>query len=284
MSPDSPVSHSPVSHSRATSSPTGILVITGTGTGVGKTIATAAIAAVASAAGKSVAVVKPAQTGVNPDDPDNSDVPDLDTVTRLSGVTDTHELARFPDPLSPEAAARTSGRPPLDMTAAADYIAKLAAERDLVVVEGAGGLLVRYDPAGHTLADLAITLSARPPATRALGARTLSAPVLVVAAAGLGTLNHTALTHEALRARRLRTAGIVIGSWPRHPGLADQQNLADLPQAAAAPIVGILPEAAGILGRDEFLAMARSALAPPLGGTRPSIDGNNHDKLISLIA
>jgi dethiobiotin synthetase len=151
-------------------------------------------------------------------------------------------------------------------------------------VEGAGGLLVRYDPAGHTLADLAITLSARPLSTRTLGARTLSAPVLVVAAAGLGTLNHTALTHEALRARRLRTAGIVIGSWPRHPGLADQQNLADLPQAAAAPIVGILPEAAGILGRDEFLAMARSALTPPLGGTRPSIDGNNHDKLISLIA
>jgi dethiobiotin synthetase len=236
----------------STVTPSGILVITGTGTGVGKTIATAAIAAVASAAGASVAVVKPAQTGVRDADP-GSDVPDADVVTLLSGVTDTHELARFPDPLSPEAAARTSGLPPLDMTAAAGYIQKLAAGRDLVLVEGAGGLLVRYDPAGHTLADLAVTLAA---------------PVLVVAAAGLGTLNHTALTCEALRNRALSCAGVVIGSWPRDPGLADRQNLADLPRVAGAPVAGIIPEAAGALGRDEFLATARAALTPALGGSR----------------
>jgi dethiobiotin synthetase len=232
---------------------------------VGKTIVTAAIAAVASAAGSSVAVVKPAQTGVRDGDPD-SDVPDTDVVTRLSGVTDTHELARFPDPLSPEAAARTSGLPPLDMSAAAGYIQKLAADRDLVLVEGAGGLLVRYDPAGHTLADLA---------------GPLAAPVLVVAAAGLGTLNHTALTCEALRHRDLSCAGVVIGSWPRDPGLADRQNLIDLPRAAAAPIVGILPEAIGALGPEEFLAAALAALTPTLGGHG---DVNNHDKLIRVIA
>ena len=102
---------------------------------MGKTIVTAAIAALARAAGRGVAVVKPAQTGVSADDPGNSDIPDIEMVTRLSGVTDTHELARFPDPLSPEAAARVSGLPPLDVPAAADYIAKLAAERDLVLVE-----------------------------------------------------------------------------------------------------------------------------------------------------
>ena len=248
---DAPIAGAPASKALA---PAGILVITGTGTGVGKTIVTAALAALARAAGRGVAVVKPAQTGVRDGDPGNSDIPDIDTVTRLSGVTDTHELARFPDPLSPEAAARVSGLPPLDVPAAADYIAKLAAERDLVLVEGAGGLLVRYDPAGRTLADLALTLNA---------------PVLVVAGAGLGTLNHTALTCEALSARGLACAGVVIGSWPRDPGLAEEQNLADLPLAASAPLLGGIAEGAGTLACADFLRIAREGLTPALGGTSP---------------
>src|SRR5262249_34543337 len=142
-----------------------------------------------------------------------SDIPDAVTVERLSGVADTHELARYPHPLSPEAAARTSGLPPLDMHAAAEYVARLAESRDLVLVEGAGGLLVRYDPEGSTIADFA---------------QALDAPAVVVAAAGLGTLNHTALTCEALAARKITNAGVVVGSWPRRPGLAELANLADL--------------------------------------------------------
>src|SRR5689334_13894142 len=161
---------------------TGTLIVTGTGTGVGKTIVTAAIAALARAAGRRVAVVKLAQTGVY--DGPGSDTPDLETVTRLAGVTDTHELARFPAPLSPEAAARVSGLPPTDFDRAAALITALEATRDLVLVEGAGGLLVRYDAAGATLADLATVLNQQG----------LDAPALVVTAAGLGTLNHTALT------------------------------------------------------------------------------------------
>ena len=90
-----------------------------------------------------MAVVKPAQTGEPP-----GPAGDLAVIRRLSGVTRTHELARFPDPLSPEAAARAAGRPPLDLAAAAVFIKQLQAEADLVLVEGAGGLLVRYDPAG----------------------------------------------------------------------------------------------------------------------------------------
>ena len=226
-------------------------MVTGTGTGVGKTVVTAAIAALARAAGRQVAVVKPAQTGVRDGEQADSDVPDIDTITALSGVTDTHELARFPDPLSPEAAARVAGLPPLDVTAAADYVAKLAAERDLVLVEGAGGLLVRYDPDGATLADLAVALSA---------------PVLVVAAAGLGTLNHTALTCEALSARGLACAGVVVGSWPREPGLADLENLTDLPLAAGAALAGCLPAGAGALSGEDFLRVARDGLTPVLGG------------------
>jgi dethiobiotin synthetase len=245
----------------------GILIVTGTGTGVGKTVVTAAIAALAQHRGASVAVVKPAQTGVpaagggtaagggsaGEGGAGEGDVPDMDTVTRLSGVTDTHELARFPHPLSPEAAARLSGLPPLDMRAAADYIAKLAAGRDLVLVEGAGGLLVRYDPAGTTIADLAAALGA---------------PVLTVAAAGLGTLNHTALTLEALAAREIISAGVVIGSWPASPGLAERANLRDLQTVAGAPLAGAVPEGAGELGRSAFLAAAGAALVPRLGGHR----------------
>jgi dethiobiotin synthetase len=90
-----------------------VLVVSGTGTDVGKTVVTAAVAALAASSGLRVAVVKPVQTG-EPPGPSG----DLDTVRRLSGVTDTYELARFGDPLSPEAAARAAGRPPLDLAAA----------------------------------------------------------------------------------------------------------------------------------------------------------------------
>jgi dethiobiotin synthetase len=211
------------------------VIVSGTGTGVGKTIVTAALATLAAARGERVAVVKPVQTGVADDEE-----PDLDVVRRLSGVTDLHELARFPDPLSPEAAARTAGLPPLDMDYAAARIAALAGERDQVIVEGAGGLLVRYDPSGTTIADLAAKLGA---------------PVLVVTAAGLGTLNHTALTLEALAARGLRCAGVVIGSWPAAPGLAERSNLTDL----AGVLTGRMPEGAGKLDADAFRVVAASA-------------------------
>jgi dethiobiotin synthase len=223
-----------------------VLVVTGTGTGVGKTVVTAAIAALALARGDGVAVVKPAQTGTGA-----GEAPDTETVRLLTGLTDTHELARFPDPLSPEAAARAAGLAPLDLGAAADYVGKLTESRDLVLVEGAGGLLVRYDPDGGTIADLAAALGA---------------PVVVVAAAGLGTLNHTALTLEALTTRRIICAGVVIGSWPRRPGLAELANLTDLEAVAGGPLAGIMPEGAGTLGRLEFLAAAVAGLGEPFGG------------------
>lgn len=213
---------------------TAVYVVTGTGTGVGKTIVTAALAAVARDQGARVAVVKPAQTGLAV-----GEEPDLEVVRRLSGVTDLHELARYPDPLSPEAAARTSGLPPLDLGEAAAYIKGLRPGRDLVLVEGAGGLLVRYNPAGGTIADLA---------------RMLDAAVFVVTTAGLGTLNHTALTLEALAARGLPLAGLVIGSWPADPGLAELSNLTDLPG-----LYGRMPAGAGRLSRHSFLAAAQLA-------------------------
>jgi dethiobiotin synthetase len=248
MNPETPETPETSQTQRA---PRGILVVTGTGTGIGKTVVTAAIAALARAGGAAVAVVKPAQTGVYPGP--GSDVPDAETIERLSGVSDTHELARFPDPLSPEAAARVSGLPPLDLAFAARYIAKLADSRDLVLVEGAGGLLVRYNPGGATLADLAAMCGA---------------PVLLVTAPGLGTLNHTALTLEAIAARKLRLAGVVIGCWPREPDLAARENLADLETVAGGPLAGLLAEGSGSLPREAFRAAALLGLGRGLGGSR----------------
>jgi dethiobiotin synthetase len=248
MNPETPETPETSQTQRA---PRGILVVTGTGTGIGKTVVTAAIAALARAGGAAVAVVKPAQTGVYPGP--GSDVPDAETIERLSGVSDTHELARFPDPLSPEAAARVSGLPPLDLAFAARYIAKLADSRDLVLVEGAGGLLVRYNPAGATLADLAAMCGA---------------PVLLVTAPSLGTLNHTALTLEAIAARKLPLAGVVIGCWPREPDLAARENLADLETIAGGPLAGLLAEGSGSLPRGAFRAAARRGLGRSLGGSR----------------
>jgi dethiobiotin synthetase len=121
-----------------------------------------------------------------------------------------------------------------------------------VIVEGAGGLLVRYDEDGTTIADLA---------------RMLHAPVLVVCHADLGTLNHTALTLEALAGHGLDFAGVVIGSWPAEPDLACRSNIRDLETLAARPLSGALPAGAAALDPAEFLLAARAGLAPALGGT-----------------
>ncbi len=108
--------------------------------------------------GSSVAVVKPGQTGVTSDEPG-----DLDEVRRLvtagdpaaGAALDLLELSRFADPLAPAAAARDAGRPPYDLRDAVEVVRALADRHRLVLVEGAGGLLVRYDDEGTTIGDLA---------------------------------------------------------------------------------------------------------------------------------
>ncbi|WP_320773415.1 dethiobiotin synthase [Streptomyces sp. CRN 30] len=224
----------------------GVLIVTGTGTEVGKTVVTAAVAATALAAGRSVAVLKPAQTGVAPGEPG-----DAAEVARLAGPVTTAELARYPDPLAPATAARRAGREPVRPAEVAEAARKLAARHDLVLVEGAGGLLVRFDAVGGTLADVA---------------GLLGAPVLVVARAGLGTLNDTELTVRELRARGLTPLGVVIGSRPAEPDLAARCNLTDLPAVTGTPLLGSVPEGAGRRPPAEFRTTAPRWLAPGLGG------------------
>lgn len=224
----------------------GLLFVTGTGTEVGKTAVTAAIAALSVRAGRGTAVLKPGQTGVAPGEPG-----DAAEIVRLAGpAVTTRELARYPEPLAPDTAARRSGLPFLTLPQATAAIGELTDSHELTLVEGAGGLLVRYDREGLNLADMA---------------KAVDAPVLIVATAGLGTLNATSLTAEALRARGLRTLGVVIGSWPSTPDLATRCNLADLPDAAGAPLLGALPAGATATATT-FADLAAAALAPTLGG------------------
>ena len=120
-----------------------------------------------------------------------------------------------------------------------------------MLIEGAGGLLVRYDDEGATLADLAYALQAS---------------VVVVTRPGLGTLNDTALTLEVMAHRGLLLDTLVIGCWPYEPDLACRCNLRDLETLGGRPLGGAIPEDAGTLDQASFRLMARSSLGPAYGG------------------
>ena len=175
---------------------TGPIVITGTDTNVGKTVVTAAIAAAATAAGLRVAVVKPTQTGVSA-----GETPDVEVVVRLAQPALVRTFTAYQELLAPMAAARVAGEPPLRAMDAHLWVRRLGQDHDLLLIEGAGGLLSPLGEGGWTAADMASSLRA---------------PVVVVVRAGYGTLNHTALTLEALHRRSLEPR-VVIGAWPKNP-------------------------------------------------------------------
>ncbi len=210
-----------------------IVVVTGTGTGVGKTIATAALAVVSP---EPVTVVKPVQTGVGDGSPGDAEV-----VHALTGCP-VEEWTRLDDPLAPDTAARRAGVGIPPVGEYAERLAPLATADGTVIVEGAGGLLVRLDTDGGTLLDLAAALA--------------PVEVVVVVAAGLGTLNHTELTVNALRARGLEPSGLILGSWPAEPDLAERCNLEDLPRVTGVPLLAVIPEGAGAMTREAFIGAA----------------------------
>lgn len=213
-----------------------VLAITGTDTGVGKTVTTAALACAARLAGLDVAVGKPVQTGtIDGDD-------DLGEVRRLSGVTELHGGWRYPEPLAPVAAAERAGLALPTRADLAEAVRGVDAAGRLTLVEGAGGLLVELGADGVTLRDLAADLSA---------------PVLVVVSPGLGTLNHTTLTLESLAGQNIPCAGLVIGAWPAEPGVAELGNREALAQLA--PVRAVLPAGAGGMSAEEFSALSAEA-------------------------
>lgn len=215
-----------------------IILVTGTDTGVGKTITTAALAAVLHGTGRSVAVYKPCQSGAAAGDSDAAEIIRLAVaVTAETGVV-------LQQPLAPVAAAAVDRTPLPRVAVHADRVRELAASHDHVLVEGAGGLLVELDSDGGTLADLGSLLAAA---------------FVLVARPALGTLNHTALTLEALDARDLQVLGLVLGSWPGEPGFVHHSNRQVL-GTLQVPLLGALPERASELSPAGFRAEAAAWL------------------------
>ena len=199
-----------------------VVLVTGTDTGVGKTVAAAWLAWRASRAG-SVALIKAAQTGADP----KVDGDEAFYRAALAGVDAAIEtVLAFPEPLAPSIAARRAGRR-VDFEGLVRRCAEVAAEHDVTLVEGSGGLLVPLDDE-RDFADLAARLGAR---------------LAVVVRPGLGTLNHTALTMEAASRRGLAVDALICsgvagagGSRAREPAL--------LPRAVRRRSLIVLPRAA----------------------------------------
>jgi dethiobiotin synthetase len=214
-----------------------VILVTGTDTGVGKTITTAAFAAALNGKGRSVAVYKPCQSGAADGDSDAAEIIRLAGVPAEAGVV-------LQEPMAPVAAAVIDGTPLPALASHAGRIRELAATHDHVLVEGSGGVLVELDSDGGTLADLGSLLAS---------------PFVVVARPGLGTLNHTALTLEALAARGLDVLGVVLGSWPARPDAVHHSNRQVL-GSLRVPVIGALPERASELSPADFRAGAAAWL------------------------
>jgi dethiobiotin synthetase len=179
--------------------------VTGTGTEVGKTVVAAVIARTASAAGQTVAVFKPAVSGL-----DDGGEPDHELLRRAAGSRQSDdEVApyRYGPPVSPHLGAELVGEPidPARLAAAARAAADGA---DVLVVEGVGGFLVPLT-LGYLVRDFA---------------RDLALPVAIAATPSLGTINHTLLTIEAVRAVGLEVWAVVLTPWPATPSALERSN------------------------------------------------------------
>jgi len=204
--------------------PAGVFV-TGTGTEVGKTVVAAALARTLAAGGRRVAVFKPCVTGL--DEPPAHGMADHELLRLAAGSAQSdEEIApyRYGPPASPHLAAAIAGEEidPERLRAAA---ALAAAGADAIVCEGVGGLLVPL-AAGYLVRDLAADLGY---------------PLVIAAAPGLGTINHSLLTIEAARAAGLEVSSVVLTPWPAEPSAIELSNR-DTIAAVGGVQVQLLPD------------------------------------------
>lgn len=193
--------------------------ITGTDTDVGKTFVAAGLAAALRRRGVDVGVMKPVASGR---------LDDTRLLRAASGTADSQDQVtpvRLKAPLSPHLAARLEHRR-IDIRTIERAYRGLAARHEVMIVEGAGGLLVPIRD-GFTMADLA---------------KRLGLPLLIVARDALGTINHTTLTVEAARSRGLQVVGVVVNrSRPGRPDLAERLNPEAIAKAAQVVVLASLP-------------------------------------------
>lgn len=185
------------------------LFVTGTGTGVGKTIVSAVLLAAMRAAGEPVRAYKPVVTGL--DEPPGEWPPDHELLALAAGMT-PEEVAplRYGPAVSPHLAAELAGE---TVDTAALVAAARQAPNHTLVVEGVGGLLVPLAP-NFTVGDLAVELAL---------------PLVIAAPPSLGTINHTLLTVDVARAAGLTVAAVILTPWPAEPSrmeVSNQQTIA----------------------------------------------------------
>jgi len=200
------------------------LLVTGTDTGVGKTVVTAALLLGLRARGVKAVGFKPAETGMAP-----GETADSELLAQASGVDEplARPLLRLAEPLAPAIAADRAGVA-LAAESVRDRVAALRAAGYRLLVEGAGGVMVPL-AWGFTALDLAADVG-------------LTA--VIVARAGLGTLNHVVLTAQALRARGVPLAGVVLNGRGDPPDLAEQTNPDALPRLLPGVRVLVTPRTA----------------------------------------
>jgi len=200
--------------------------VTGTGTEIGKTVVAAAIANARRRRGDAVAVFKPAESGLAEIVRSGGEA-DHELLRRAAGSTQSDdEIApyRYGPPVSPHLGAQLAGEE-IDPALVVERAGAAAASADVLVCEGVGGFLVPLTP-DFLVRDLA---------------RELGLAVVIAAAAGLGTVNHSMLTIEAVRAAGLEVSGVVLTPWPGSPGDVERSNREAIERLGAVR-VGTLPQ------------------------------------------
>ncbi|MGB7158081.1 MAG: dethiobiotin synthase [Tepidisphaeraceae bacterium] len=212
------------------------LLVTGTDTGIGKTVVAGAIADWFRRQGNRVAVLKPAGSGCvrRREGLVSEDAEFLAHCADARHPLDVICPVRYVEPLAPAIAAERA-KEPLDWAAIDRSIAAMSTGSDVMVVEGVGGLMVPMDPK-HTFLDVA---------------RWLTLPAVVVARPNLGTINHTLLTVNALREAGVKVAGVVINRYPaQNADVASETNPRAIERWGKAPVLCVVPDvAAGVKER-----------------------------------
>jgi dethiobiotin synthetase len=201
------------------------IFVTGTDTGVGKTLAAAAIARLLRNRGINVGVMKPVTSGCGDRDGKRFSE-DAELLAWSAGCDPADpDIAPycFAAPVAPSVAAAMEGIR-IDFTLIRDSYERLAGRHDFMIVEGAGGLMVPLT-GGLMVADL-------------IGR--LALPALVIARPGLGTVNHTVLTCYAARQLGIEVRGIIINNYPEHPDRAAESAPHLIDSLSGAPLLGIL--------------------------------------------
>jgi len=197
--------------------------ITGTDTGVGKTVVTALLAAGLKKLGVDVGVYKPVASGAleSPSGPVSEDALFLKKFAEVEDTLKEINPVLLRAPIAPSAAARMEGIDVDPYVLKAAY-RKLSARHELVLVEGAGGIMTPIRDK-YLMRDLA---------------RELQIPCVVVARASLGTVNHTALTIEALQSARIPVLGVIINNAPLRPGPAERTSGPLIEEITGVKILG----------------------------------------------